>query len=397
MLASGSQELETRIRDAFDNTLNGQLRRWGDDLQSGEAATVVADLTGTGPDVVAFGDDVDIETALRLARIIDRDRPEITVMLVTRPTGKLWEAAMKAGVEVVLPVEAGPDEMREEFERALEASDRRRQILTTDGEPSERAHRVIVVTAPKGGAGKSVIASNLAVGLAASAPGKVAVVDLDLQFGDVAGALQLVPEHTLTHVARTPGFDLTSLKVFLTSHPAELYALCAPEIPAEADELSPDVTARAIELLSQEFRYVVVDTAGGLDEHCLAALEVATDFVFVGNMDVPTVRALRKEIEALDHLGMTKQHRHFVLNRSDSRVGLDPSDVEATVGLRIDVAVPSSRTVPMSLNQGVPIIQSDPRSPVTRELLKLVGQFAEVPAHNQQPASGGLLRRRNGR
>lgn len=392
VLASRDSDIETRIREAFENQLNGHLRRWANDPDAMEAAEVTAELTYDGPDVVALGSDLDVETALRLARQLDRDRPEITVMLITKPSSKLWERAMKAGVEVVLPPDAELDEVREEFERALETADRRRENITTDAEPGGRTHRVIVVTSPKGGAGKSVVATNLALGLAQAAPEQVVLVDLDLQFGDVAGGLQLMPERTIVDAARTPGLDLTGLKVFLTPHPSGLYALCAPESPAEADAITPELTSQVVNLLSEEFRYVVVDTSSGIGEHTLAAFEAATDFVLVGNMDVASVRALRKEIEVFDQVGLTRQVRHFVLNRADSRVGLTAPDVEATVGLRVDIAIPSSRAVPVSFNSGTPIVQSDPRSPVTKELWQLIGRFAEVPA--QEQSGGRRLRRR---
>ena len=82
--------------------------------------------------------------------------------------------------------------------------------------------------------------------------------------------------------------------------------------------------SRAINLLQEEFAYVVVDTDAGLGERTLAAIDSATDLVFLCATDVPSVRSLRKELEALDILGMVRQHRHFVLNRADAKVGLSP-------------------------------------------------------------------------
>ncbi len=387
VFASQDADFEVRIREAFENRLNGQLRCWDRDMVDVDVDELVADLTNDGPDVITFGADVDIEAALRLTRAIDRDHPEIEVVLVTKPSTKLWERALKAGVKAVIPPDAEIDQVREEFERALESADRRRVNLSSDGDPAGRSHRVLVVTAAKGGAGKSVVASNLAVGLAQAAPENVVLVDLDLQFGDVAGALQLTPEHTIADAVGVKALDITGLKVFLTPHRSGLYTLCAPLTPPDADDVTPEMAARVIELLSEEFRYVVVDTSGGLTEHTVAAFETATDFVLVGNMDVPSVRALKKEVDVLDQLGHVRQARHFVLNRSDSRVGLSQPDVEATVGLKVAAAIPSSRSVPMSFNQGTPIVESEFRSPVARALMDFVGTFAEVPAQNESGSS----------
>ncbi|MEO7442652.1 MAG: P-loop NTPase, partial [Acidimicrobiales bacterium] len=263
--------------------------------------------------------------------------------------------------------------------------------------------RVITVLSPKGGAGKTTVATNLAVGLAGAMAGRVALVDLDVQFGDVAAALQLTPEHGLGDVAAAPEeVTPTMVKVFLSTHSSGLYALCAPDSPAEGDVVTHTHGARAVQLLADEFDVVVVDTAAGLQEHSLAAIEVSTDILVVCTTDVASVRSLRKALDALDRLGMTSQRRHFVLNRADARVGLDIGDIEEAVGMKWALTLPSSKSVPLSMNVGTPVINSEPRSPVARQLQKLVEHFSE-PAPGQgngnpapAPAGGGLWRR-NGR
>jgi pilus assembly protein CpaE len=123
-----------------------------------------------------------------------------------------------------------------------------------------------------------------------------------------------------------------------------------------------------------------VDTAAGLDEHTLGAIEQSTDLVFVCAMDVASVRSLRKEIDALDQLGMTAARRHLVVNRADARVGLEVGDVQAVLGMGIDAAVPESRSIPLSLNAGTPIVAQEPRSPAARALQQLAGRFgASLP------------------
>ena len=124
-------------------------------------------------------------------------------------------------------------------------------------EPAE-ATRVITVLSPKGGTGKTTMATNLAIGLGRVHPGRVVLVDLDVQFGDVGAALGLTPEQGMADVARAPSnLDATMLKVFLTPHPAGIFALCAPDTPAEADYISAAHSASAIELLASQFAFVV--------------------------------------------------------------------------------------------------------------------------------------------
>ena len=130
-------------------------------------------------------------------------------------------------------------------------------------------------------------------------------------------------------------------------------------------------------LLAQSFDYVVVDTPAGLDELTLAALEAATDLLLVSSLDVTSIRSLRKALDALDHIRI-KADRRLVLNRSDSKVGLNPSDAEAAIGMKISCSIPSSREIPLSLNLGTQVVVSEPKSPVARQLQQLSQLYSPI-------------------
>ena len=123
-------------------------------------------------------------------------------------------------------------------------------------------------------------------------------------------------------------------------------------------------------LLAQNFDYVVVDTPAGLDERTLAAIECATDLLLVSSLDVTSIRSLRKALDALDQIGV-KANRQLVLNRADAKVGLNPSDAEEAIGMKIACSIPSSREIPLSLNLGTPVVISEPKSAVAKQLQQL--------------------------
>ena len=139
-----------------------------------------------------------------------------------------------------------------------------------------------------------------------------------------------------------------------------LYVLAGSGRPEEGEAVTEDVAGRVLDLLVRDFPYVIVDTAAGLDERALAAIERATDIVLLASMDVASVRNLSKEVDALNRLGFTSARRHFVLNRADTRVGLEVADVEVAVGMKVEAAIPSSRDVPLSMNQGRTLVLDDP-------------------------------------
>ncbi len=244
---------------------------------------------------------------------------------------------------------------------------------TSDSESS----RVIAVIAPKGGLGKTTIATNLAAGLARSARDSVVLVDADVQFGDAATVLGLTPAHTLPDMVT--GFaprDTMVLKTLLTPHPAGFYVVGGAESPEEGDRVSGDQLVHLIDQLSDVFKYVIIDTSPGLGEHALSVIECATDAIMLCSMGVPNLRALRKELAVLNGLGLLPQSSHIVLNLADKTSGLNRHDAEETIGTSIDIEIPRSTAVPLSTNRGIPVIEDSPKDAASRSLMKLVSRIS---------------------
>ena len=389
LLVTPDPAFEAQVKRAFDGELDAELW-WDERLPRLDPETSARAIAQHQPDVVVLGPGITTQAGLALAESFDVLYPEICVVLSAKVTARLWEQALRAGVREIIPAGADDEQVHEALARAEAASARRQASGAAVARHEAPKGRVITVLSPKGGAGKTTMATNLATQLARSAPGRVAIVDLDLQFGDVASALALGPQSTLADAARLDGrLDSTAIKVFLEPHPSGLYALVAPHFPAEADEVPPATAGLVIDILAAEFSYVVVDTAAGLDEYALAAAERSDDLVMVCVTDVPSVRGLRKALDVMDLLGMTKQRRHLILNRADDRVGLSPRDVEATLGLAVDASVPTSRAVQIAINQGSPVVESDSRAPAARALTEFASRLVQEPAG----AGGGRPRR----
>lgn len=252
-------------------------------------------------------------------------------------------------------------------------------VKTDEFTAAARRSKVIVVVSPKGGAGKTAVSSNLSVALAQRHPGRVVAVDLDVQFGDLGLALSLTPEHTLAQLARASQIDATTLKLHLTPAPDGLFVLAGANDPVDADSIGHAHVSQVLAMLAQNFDFVVVDTPAGLDELTLAALECATDLLLVSSLDVTSIRSLRKALDAFDHLGISAGRR-LLLNRADSKVGLNPSDAEDVMGMKIACSIPSSREIPLSLNLGTPVVMSEPKSAVARQLQQLALLYAPIDA-----------------
>jgi pilus assembly protein CpaE len=377
VLAGADEDLILRVKQAADGDVTvlppGRL--------PGDPARLFEQLVdGELPDVLLVGPHAPAPEVLTLAARLDVQSPGIAVVLMAEPSPQMWQAAMRAGIRDLIDPAADVEEIRAAVERAGQAAAGRRRVLRPPAETERYAGRVITIASPKGGVGKTTVSTNLAIGLTAAAPQSTVLVDLDVQFGDVASALGLVPEYTLPDAVHGPASEDTMvLKTFLTQHPSGLYAVCGAESPAAGDTVSGEDVTRLLASLAREFRYVVVDTAPGLSEQTLAALDRASDVVMLTSMDVPGVRGLRKELDVLRELAMIPAGRHVVMNFADPKGGLSVRDVETTIGTGVDVVLPRSKAVPASTNQGVPILQSKRRDPMAKEMQRLVSRFSATP------------------
>ena len=318
---------------------------------------------------VVLGPGVDLEAAAALADNLRVTRPAVSVILMRRRVdSSVLAEALKSGMRDVVE------------ERDLtglgEAIKRAHQVYRAVTAPGDRADdapngRLVTVFSPKGGVGKTTVAANLCVALAARHL-RVCLVDLDLGFGDVAITLQLVPARTIADaVTLESDMDFAVLEPLLTSHRSGFSTLVAPAQPDGMEPIRGPQVSRILAVLKRSFDYVVVDTSPAFDEPALQAFDETDELLLVTTLDVPTLKNVKIACETLDLLGFPKSRRHLVLNRADDKVGLSPDKVETTLDMRIAQAIPTSTEVAKATNAGDPITASHPRHPVSRAVNRL--------------------------
>lgn len=374
-IVSPSSKFADRLTSIFGDALTSSMTTWWEEevvLKPGLATQRIADHD---PSVVILGPYFDSELALAVAKDFNAARPEVTLILVTENDPAVFAPAMRSGVRDIIFEDAPDDEVRTQISAALDVSE---QLLARRPGELEESGSVVSIVAPKGGSGKTSIIANLAVLMAQKFPGEVVVVDLDIQFGDLSDALLIEPTYSLADAMNVSGvLDLTVLKALLTRR-KDLFVMAAPGNPAEADEISTELVLEAIATLSTGFRWVMIDTAGGLSDLTLSAIEQSSDLLLLTSMDVLGVRAMKKTINILDRLDLTEADRHLIINRANSRVGLDTTEVQRELGVRRAFEVPSSRQVPLSLNRGEPFVEIQPRSALSRRVVDIAADLVET-------------------
>jgi len=312
---------------------------------------------------------------VRAARQTLPERP--VLLLCTSETNGYLSEAIDSGVEdvVTVPLDADPrlahatsHQLVFTVEKAM-ARKREQRTIT-----AERLGRMICVLGLKGGGGKTLTSTNLAASLA-DAGHSVALVDLDLQFGDVGLTLGMSPERTVYDLVRSGGsLDAEKLEDFLTVHPSGIRALLAPARPDQAGVVTTDFLRDVYPLLRTMHEYVIVDTPPSFTPEVIGAVDVASEVCLVAMLDSLSLKNSKLGLETLELMDFGGRVR-FVLNRADSNVGISRDDVVAIIGRAPDVLVPSDRNITRSVNQGEPIALQHRRSDAARSFHALAGLY----------------------
>jgi len=357
--------------------------------------TALAEHQPAGRPVVAvFGPGLANPPGLAEIERLTGSRPEIGAILVASElsTG-LLQQALRSGVRDVLDAPIDPPSLQDSIDRV----GRSLAVPTLPPAVEERPERgkVITVSSMKGGSGKTVVATNLAVTLARRSPGPVVLVDADLQFGDVSVMLRLGSPHTIVDaVTASVRLDAEFLRSLLVRHDKSgLLVLPAPLEPSFAERVLGSDMLRIVEVLRSFASFVVIDTPSMLNDVVLALLEASDDIIVVAGMEIPNIKNAKLGVQTLRMLGMPESKLRLLVNRANSKVDLNVGEVERTVGLKAEAQIPSEIAVPQSINRGVPVVLDAPRSDVTRAFEQLANLFLSTAAEMPMKKARGRFGR----
>lgn len=248
---------------------------------------------------------------------------------------------------------------------------------------------LIAVLSPKGGVGTTTVAVNLAVALRHVTGHEVALVDFDLQGGDVAVMLNLWPQHTLHDIAlRHNAIDHSVLDQVLVAHGSGINVLLAPDQPEQRLPLSGPELSAIMEALRARFGYIVVDCGSALDDAGASLISLAEHVLLVTTPEVPALKRTKHALDAYAQQGLARERIGLVLNRFPSVQGVTLGDIERHLRHPFLANLPSDgQAVTYAVNQGVPLIESHPQSWIAQSLLKLAAWIAgdKVETISQAP------------
>jgi pilus assembly protein CpaE len=239
-------------------------------------------------------------------------------------------------------------------------------------------HQVIAIFSPKGGAGRTTIATNLAVALRQETGARVCLVDANLQFGDVGVLLNLNPKNRSMLDAVEGGEpDGDVIDSVVIDHSTGIRVLLAPPSPEGADLVTAPYLRKIVDHLRLTHDYVIVDLPSGITDHSLTVMDAADSILVLTALEITTIKNVRLFLEVADQLEYDRSKVRLVINRADAAQGIRIADVEASIRRPIDGTIVSDgRLSVLAVNRGVPFVVSHPESVLSRDVVKLANTLA---------------------
>lgn len=360
------------------------LRPYSDSINLAGAVDNFADgasvIDKKVPNVVFLGVE-DLQKGVKDVQCITLLYPRVSVIACSSEKSSDWILPlMRAGaVEyLVRPIE------QEELKQSLQKVSR---FLFSSSAEQPLSGRIVAVYNPIGGMGTTTVAVNLAAALAGEGT-KVALVDLNLEAGDVNTFLNVNPTYTLSSVTtNVERLDANFLMSVMTRHASGPFLLTEPLEVDDAACITAEQVQRIMTLLRGIFDYVVVDCVGQLAGCNLAIFNSAELILFTTTLSLPALKNTRRYLHAMAGKGLGRERVKLVINRHLPKSDIQVKDAEKVLGTPVYLAIPNEyASVVDSINKGMPVVKLLPRAPISRALLLLADQVKREP----RPGSGAL-------
>lgn len=263
--------------------------------------------------------------------------------------------------------------------RSIYDKDSQKRNVNTSHMPGSKKgkqSKIISIFSTKGGVGKSIIAVNTALALQRQTKEKVVIFDLDLQFGDVLLMVNKDPEYSVVDfINQCDEYTLENLKLFMHEYEG-ISILASPVNPEFAEYVTAEHVSQIIDLLKQEYTYIIIDNPNNFDAVTLAALDVSENILLVTTMDIVSIKNVKIGLGIMNSLGYGDDKVKLVVNKANEKFGIKLKDLKSVFEKKINqIIVEDVKTVVTSINKGKPFILSFSGSKISRCVLKLVEQL----------------------
>jgi len=374
MIVDDSPEMVETLKTLL--TFNEMIKVVGEAGSGEEAIEKVLNLK---PDLVLMDINMPGMDGLKATEEINMKSPRTGVIIISvQDEVDYMRRAMAAGARDYLVKPFDSDELFRTIQSVIE-----KEKLKWDSMPAAKdvvvskssgKCKVISVFSTKGGVGKSTIAANLAVEIRKQANCNVLLLDLDLQFGDLALLLNVSPRTTIANVAQVapPQIEQDFLAENIVDSSYGVHVLAAPIKPEYAEVVTGPVVERVLELAREMYDYIIIDTCPSFQSEILTALDASDEIVLVVAPDFLTLKNVTLGLSVMSSLNYPMDQVRLVLNRALSVSSIKLVDVERGLQRKVDIEIPSDgEIVVSSINRGTPFVVTHPTSSVAKAIALL--------------------------
>lgn len=344
----------------------------GEAKNGAEAILVVKEKK---PNIVLMDINMPVMDGIKATQALTEEGIEASIIIMSiQGEGEYIKRAMSAGARDYVVKPFGVKELVDTVRRVYEM-DMSKKRKSNSVSMSKVDTKIISIFSTKGGVGKTTIATNLAVSLSNLTGKKVALLDFDLQFGDVAICLNLYVKNSMTELVKDFANieqDSSLLEEYLLTHYSGIKVLAAPIRPENAEYVTTDHIKKTIEFLTGKYDYIIIDTSHGFNDTVITALDMSDTIIYISALDLPSIKNTKNGLEVMKSLNYSSEKVKFVINKSNESFGINHSDFESALGVDIWAIIPDDlASVTISVNNGHPLVSHRKSSVVSKKIYKL--------------------------